>query len=131
MGDRLVELLKCFELRARLVQAGPLCQSARFDGTDGLAYIHVLRQGTLRVDSPGYTPLLLDEPSLFFYMNLTPLAYLSEWRLGVAQSLLLKGKPLQLAADVVGYGSAGALSHAFRAQTGKPPTHWLRQHGEP
>ena len=36
MGDRLVELLKCFELRARVFQAGPLCRSARYDAADGL-----------------------------------------------------------------------------------------------
>ena len=36
MDDRLVELLKCFELRARVFQAGPLCRSARYDAADGL-----------------------------------------------------------------------------------------------
>ena len=36
MRDRLVEVLKCFELLARVFQAGPLCRSARYDAADGL-----------------------------------------------------------------------------------------------
>lgn len=272
MNDRLVELLKCFELRARVFQAGPLCHSAGYDEADGLGYIHVQQRGTLRVESPGHPPLLIDEPSLFFYMNptthlllpqegdvdmvcasiefgaglhhplaralpdvvlirlrdmptltmslnvlfqeaaeqhcgrqavldrlievvfiqvlrdlmdqqrlqigllaglaeprlakainamhaeparnwsleelaktagmsrarfaakfrnvvgMTPGSYLGEWRLGVAQSLLRQGKPVQLVSDVVGYGSASALSRAFRAQVGLSPTEWARQY---
>lgn len=272
MNDRLAELLKCFELRARVFQAGPLCHSASFDATDGLGYIHVQQQGRLRVESPAHPPMLIDEPSLFFYMNptshqllpkstdvdmvcasfefgaglhhplaralsevvqirlrdvptldmtlqllfreaseqhcgrqavlnrlievvfiqvlrdlmdqqrlqvgllaglaesrlakainamhtdparnwsleelaatagmsrarfaarfrevvgLTPGSYLGEWRLGVAQSLLRQGKPVQLVSDSVGYASASALSRAFRAQTGLSPTEWVRQY---
>ncbi|MGW8228517.1 MAG: cupin domain-containing protein [Gammaproteobacteria bacterium] len=271
MDDRLVEVLKCFELRARVFQAGPLCHSANFDVSDGLGYIHVQQQGTLRVESPGHPPLLIDEPSLFFYLNptshrllpkgrdvamvcasiefgaglrnplaralsdvvlirlrdaptldmalqvlfreaaeqhcgrqavldrlievvfiqvlrdlmdqqrlqvgllagladprlakainamhrepgrnwsledlaatagmsrarfaakfrdvvgMTPGSYLGEWRLGVAQSLLRQGKPVQLVSDAVGYGSASALSRAFRTQIGLSPTEWVRQ----
>jgi AraC-like DNA-binding protein len=272
MDDRLVELLKCFELRARVFQAGPLCHTASFDAADGLGYIHVHQNGTLRVNSPGHPPMLIDEPSLFFYMNptshhllpkdrdlkmvcasiefgtglrnplaralpdvvlirlrdmptldmtlqllfreaneqhcgrqavlnrlievvfiqvlrdlmdqqrlqvgllaglaeprlakainamhadpahnwsleelaatagmsrarfavrfrdivgMTPGRYLSEWRLGVAQSLLRQGKPVQLVSDVVGYGNASALSRAFRAQVGLSPTEWVKQY---
>jgi len=269
MADRLVDLLKCFELRARVFQAGPLCRSARYDADAGLGYIHVLRRGALRVESPRHAPLLIDDPSLFFYMNptrhrllpqdrevemvcaslefgaglhnpvaralpdvvlirlrdmppldltlqvlfceaeerhcgrqavldrlvevvfiqvlrdlmdrrrlevgllaglaeprlakainamhaeparswslerlaaaagmsrarfaakfravvgMTPGDYLAEWRLGVAQSLLRQGKPVQLVSDVVGYGSASALSRAFRARFGVSPTEWV------
>jgi len=272
MDDRLADLLKCFELRARVFQAGPLCHSAGFDAADGVGHIHVQQQGTLGVESPGHPPLLIDEPSLFFYMNptshrllpkgqdvelvcasiefgaglrnplaralpevvlirlqdmptldmtlkvlfreaaqqhcgrqaaldrlievvfiqvlrdlmdqqrlqvgllaglaeprlakainamhaaparawsledlaatagmsrarfaakfrevvgMTPGSYLAEWRLGVAQSLLRQGKPVQLVSDVVGYGSASALSRAFRTQVGLSPTEWVRQY---
>ena len=272
MDDRLVELLKCFELRARVFQAGHLCQSAGYDEADGLGYIHVQRRGILRVESPQHPPRLIDEPSLFFYLNptshrllpkapdvdmvcatiefgaglrnplaralpemvlirlrdmptldmslavlfreageqhcgrqavldrlievvfiqllrdlmdqqrlqvgllaglaeprlakainamhveparawsleelaatagmsrarfaakfrevvgMTPGSYLGEWRLGVAQSLLRQGKPVQLVSDMVGYASASALSRAFRAQTGLSPTEWVKQY---
>lgn len=272
MDDRLVELLKCFELRARVFQAGPLCRTASFDAADGLGYIHVHQHGSLRVDSPGHPTMLIEEPGLFFYMNptshrllpkdrgveivcasiefgtglrhplaralpdvvlirlrdmptldmslqalfreaseqhcgrqavldrlievvfiqvlrdlmdqqrlqvgllaglaeprlakainamhadpahnwsleelaatagmsrarfavrfrdivgMTPGVYLTEWRLGVAQSLLRQGKPVQLVSDVVGYGNASALSRAFRAQVGLSPTEWVKQY---
>lgn len=272
MSDRLVELLKCFALRARVFQTGPLCHSARFDQEAGVGYIHVLQQGNLRVKAPTHPELRFDEPTLFLYMNptthrltpedssvemvcasfefgpglnnpiaralpdvvvirlseiptldhalallfieahehhcgqqaildrmmeviivlvlrnlmdqhrlqfgllagladdrlakainamhaapehhwslealaeranmsrarfanrfrevvgTTPGAYLSEWRLSVAQALLRQGKPVQYVADVVGYGSASALSRTFRAHTGLSPREWLKEH---
>lgn len=271
MNDRLVEVLKRFELRARVFQAGPLCGPGRFDSAEGLGHIHVQRSGTLAVESPGRPRVVVDEPSLFFFVNptshrlvpqsdevqlvcatmefgaglwnpiaralpdmvlirlrdmplidltlealfreaeerhcgrqavldrlievvfiqvirdlmdqkrleagllaglsdaklarainamhadpahawslqelattagmsrarfaarfrdvvgLTPGAYLAEWRLGVAQSLLRRGKPVQLVSDLVGYASASALSRAFRARVGLSPTEWLSQ----
>lgn len=270
MEDRLVELLKYFELRTRVFHSDSLCHTVDYDAADGLGYIHVLQAGTLKVTSPEHPPLVIDEPSLFFYMNptshrllpsgkevqmvcaslefgtglhnplayalpdvvvirlkdmptldlilqvlfreaneihcgrqavldrlievvfiqvlrdlmdqkrlnvgllaglaeprlvkainamhrepsrswtledlaatagmsrarfaarfrevvgTTPVSYLGEWRLGVAQSLLRQGKPVQLVSDLVGYGSASALSRAFRSQTGRSPTEWVK-----
>ena len=272
MEDRLVKLLNCFELSARVFQAGALCHSASFDAHDGLGYIHVLRHGTLKVEPNAEPNFLLSEPSLFFYMNptshilipqddnvdmvcasfdfgaglrnpllqalpeviilklkdtptlvtslnflfteaadkhcgrqavldrlieiiiiqllrdlmdenrlevgllagladpklakaintihaepaqdwtldtlanvagmsrarfatkfrdtvgLTPGNYLAQWRVGVAQSLLRRGKPIQLVANEVGYGSASALSRVFMAQVGQSPGEWKKQH---
>ncbi|MDF1528575.1 MAG: AraC family transcriptional regulator [Sedimenticola sp.] len=274
MSDRLVELLKCFALRARVFQTGPLCNSARFDQEAGVGYIHLLQQGQLTVKAPTHPALQFDEPTLFLYMNptthqltprdssvemvcasfefgaglnnpiaralpdivvirlsdipaldraltllfieasehhcgqqaildrmmevvivlvmrdlmdqhrlqfgllagladdrlakainamhaepehnwsletlaekanmsrarfanrfrevvgTTPGAYLSEWRLSVAQSLLRQGKPVQYVADVVGYGSASALSRTFRSQVGQSPREWLKRYHE-
>lgn len=271
MQDRLVSLLKWFELHARVFQAGPLCRSATFDARDGLGYIYVLRSGRMQVASTGQGSTLLDEPSLVFFMtptthrlrplgegadtvcasfefgaglrnplvmalpemvtvrladlpNLgattealfreaaeqhcgrqaildrlsevliiqllrelmdqghiesgllaglsnprlvkainaihadprrawtleelatlanmsrarfavhfretvgsTPIAYLGEWRLSVARSLLRLGKNVQTVADEVGYGSASALSRAFAVQTGMSPSEWRLQ----
>lgn len=271
MNDRLVELLKRFDLRARVFQSGPLCGPGRFDSADGLGYIHVLRNGVVGLDLPRRPALTIDEPSLFFFVNptshrlapesnevemvcatmefgaglwnpvaralpdlvrirlrdlpaldltlqalfreaeerhcgrqaildrlmevvfiqvlrdlmdqkliqagllaglsdpklamainamhaepsrswsledlaatagmsrarfaarfrevvgLTPGAYLAEWRLGVAQSFLRQGKPVQLVSDLVGYASASALSRAFRSRVGASPTEWLKQ----
>lgn len=59
-------------------------------------------------------------------VGMTPGAYLSEWRLGVAQSMLLQGKPVKMVAADVGYGSASALSRVFAARRGKSPSEWLR-----
>lgn len=272
MEDRLVKLLNCFELTARVFQAGALCHSANFDAHDGLGYIHLLRHGSLKVESQSEPNFVLNEPSLFFYMNptshrlipqddnvdmvcasfdfgtglrnplfqalseviilklkdtptlktsldflfaeaagqycgrqavldrlieiiiiqllrdlmnenrleigllagladpklakviniihaepaqdwtldtladvagmsrarfavkfrdtvgLTPGNYLTQWRVGVAQSLLRRGKPIQLVANEVGYGSASALSRVFMAQVGLSPSEWKKQH---
>ena len=273
MDDRLVSLLRRFELTARVFQTGPLCGSSRFDAADGLGYIHVLRAGRMRVDTVGQDSVLVDTPTLLFYMTptthrlqplgegadtvcasfefgagvsnplikalpqlvrvdiadlpnvaetlgvlfreatedhcgrqavldrmievliiqllrelmdqgllesgllagladprlakainamhadpahawtldglaatasmsrarfavrfrqtvgLTPMLYLSEWRLGVAQSLLRKGWAVQAVADRVGYASASALSRAFATQFGLSPRDWRRRQG--
>ena len=60
----------------------------------------------------------------------TPMAYLGDWRLSVARSLLRLGKSVQTVADEVGYGSASALSRAFATQTGMSPSEWRLQQGQ-
>ena len=55
------------------------------------------------------------------------MAYISEWRLSIARSLLRQGKSLQVVADEIGYSSASAFSRAFVAQTGISPSEWRRQ----
>lgn len=55
----------------------------------------------------------------------TPLAYLTEWRIGLAKSLLSRGKSLEQTAFAVGYSSASTLSRAFRDFAGESPTSWL------
>jgi len=272
MSDRLIGLLNRFELHARVFQAGPLCHSANFDAQDGLGYIHFLRSGKLEVNPLNQPAFLLEEPSLFFYMNptshrllpqdnsvdmvcasidfgaglknplsqaipnvlilelsetttltsslnilfaeaeqqycgkqamldrlieiiiiqllrdlmeekrfqvgllagladpklakainamhddpahawiledlasiagmsrarfatrfretigTTPGNYLTEWRIGVAQTLLRRGQSVQIVAGEVGYASASALSRAFLSQVGISPTDWKKQH---
>jgi transcriptional regulator GlxA family with amidase domain len=63
-------------------------------------------------------------------VGMTPGNYLSEWRLSIARTLLRKGRAVQLVADRVGYGSASALSRAFRARTGLSPSEWLKKEGK-
>ncbi len=57
-------------------------------------------------------------------VGMTPGAYLSDWRLGLAKSMLLKGVPVQRIASEVGYGSASALSRLFSSRCGMSPTQW-------
>ena len=59
-------------------------------------------------------------------VGMTPGAYLSDWRLGLAKSMLLKGAPVQTIASDVGYGSASALSRVFSNRFGMSPTEWRR-----
>ncbi len=67
MQDRLAALLNRFELRARVFQTGALCQAVRFDATEGVGHIHVLRRGALKLVTAGARPRTLAEPSLIFY----------------------------------------------------------------
>lgn len=57
----------------------------------------------------------------------TPLAYLTEWRMSAAQSLLSRGKSIACVANVVGYSGVSALSRAFSACTGVSPKAWLQR----
>lgn len=56
----------------------------------------------------------------------TPGDYLADWRIGLAQALLRRGKPVKIVADEVGYGSATALARAFTSRLGMSPTAWAR-----
>ena len=56
----------------------------------------------------------------------TPGQYLQEWRIGLAQQALRRGRPLKAVAADVGYGSEAALSRAFKAQTGRSPREWKK-----
>jgi AraC-like DNA-binding protein len=60
-------------------------------------------------------------------LGITPRHYLVNWRIGVAQSLLRRGKSLQLIANAIGYANASALSRAFTAAVGVSPAKWKRQ----
>ncbi len=59
-------------------------------------------------------------------VGMTPGAYLSDWRIGLAKSMLLKGASVQTIAVEVGYGSASALSRIFSSRCGMSPTEWRR-----
>lgn len=72
MDDRLAELLKHFELQARVFHTGQLCDSAMVYGNDQLGYIHLLKQGELRLESPAHPPMILTEPAAVIYMRSTP-----------------------------------------------------------
>ncbi len=53
--------------------------------------------------------------------------YLTDWRITLAQGLLRNGTALRQVAPEVGYGSALALSRAFKARVGLSPREWLLQ----
>lgn len=58
-------------------------------------------------------------------VGITPLEYLTQWRIGIAQTMLKKGKSIGLVANEVGYSNASVFSRVFKAQTGESPTTWL------
>lgn len=60
-------------------------------------------------------------------LGITPGHYLQDWRVGLAQQGLRRGRPLKVVATDVGYGSEAALSRAFKAHSGVSPREWKRQ----
>lgn len=59
-------------------------------------------------------------------LGISPMEYLTHWRITLAQTLLLKGKSLTQVADDVGYSHNAALTRAFLRIVGKSPTDWLK-----
>ena len=57
--------------------------------------------------------------------GITPFDYLTDWRLGVAQTMLRKGSSLKLIAAAVGYANATALTRVFTQRLGISPSEWL------
>lgn len=57
----------------------------------------------------------------------SPGDYLTGWRIGLAQTLLMRGRQVKTIADEVGYGSANALTRAFTQRLGQSPTEWLAE----
>lgn len=58
-------------------------------------------------------------------VGVTPLDYLTDWRVSVAQTLLKRGQALKMVAPMVGYGSAIALTRVFSKKVGVSPAMWL------
>jgi AraC-like DNA-binding protein len=58
-------------------------------------------------------------------VGMTPFDYLTDWRLGVAQTMLRKGNSLKLIAAAVGYANATALTRVFTQRVGMSPSAWV------
>jgi AraC-like DNA-binding protein len=58
-------------------------------------------------------------------VGMTPFDYLTNWRLGIAQTMLRKGNSLKLIASAVGYANATALTRVFTQRLGMSPSEWL------
>jgi AraC-like DNA-binding protein len=56
-----------------------------------------------------------------------PAAYLTDWRLTVATSLLRHGRPQKLVAAELGFSTGSSLSRAFKQRFGVAPRAWLEQ----
>ena len=58
-------------------------------------------------------------------VGMTPFDYLTNWRLGITQTMLRKGNSLKLIASAVGYSNPTALTRVFTQRVGMPPSEWL------
>lgn len=65
-------------------------------------------------------------------IGIAPMAYVLRWRMAVAKSALINERlTLDEVAERTGYGSAGALSHAFLRAVGCTPSAFRQQREEP
>lgn len=136
--DRLVEVVVVLLLRhalaARLVEGGLLA---------ALADPRLSRAVMAMHERPGH-PWSLEELARTAGMSrarfaahfratlgATPLAYLTDWRVGVAQSLLRRGRLLKAVAPAVGYASPIAFTRAFAKRVGVTPAEWLARQDAP
>lgn len=55
-----------------------------------------------------------------------PLAYLTDWRIGLARDLLAEGQSIKVVASKSGYRSAAAFARVFQRATGSSPKIWQR-----
>ncbi|GAA3534030.1 AraC family transcriptional regulator [Zobellella aerophila] len=67
--DRLAALLRHFHLNARVFNTGPLCGAASYHGGEGGGYIHILKRGSLTLESADAGDIIIDRPSLMFFME--------------------------------------------------------------
>ena len=58
--------------------------------------------------------------------GMTPLDYLTDWRMSVARNLIREGRPIKSVAIAVGYQSQAALTRVFSKRVGCSPTEWMR-----
>src|SRR5690606_38823787 len=58
-------------------------------------------------------------------MDTTPAAYLADWRVTLAASMVRSGRPVKLIATELGFAGSASLSKAFRQRLGVSPREWL------
>lgn len=57
-------------------------------------------------------------------VGVAPAEYLARWRLSIAQTQLLEGKPVKAIADALGFANPSALSRLFAQKVGQSPRAW-------
>ncbi|MDA0407369.1 AraC family transcriptional regulator [Vibrio alginolyticus] len=59
-------------------------------------------------------------------LGITPNDYLTNVRVAIAQDMLIKKKPVNLVANMVGYEHGSALARLFRKKLGMSPKQWVK-----
>jgi AraC-like DNA-binding protein len=62
-------------------------------------------------------------------MDISPMGYVTAWRMKLAQDLLRDGVQIKVIAATVGYSSQASFSRTFLNVVGLPPAEWLKRDG--
>ncbi len=132
--DRLAEyalvLLFRTAMREQLIQGGVLMGLVDPRLAKAIAAMHERPEHTWSLETLAQTADMSRARFAFHFrqvVGVTPFDYLTDWRIGVAQTLLKKGKPLKIVAPSVGYASSTALTRVFCQRVGVSPTEWMTQ----
>ena len=60
----------------------------------------------------------------------TPAAYLTDWRMSLAASMMRSGQSVKFIAAELGFSSGSALAKAFKQRLGTSPREWLSSSGD-
>ncbi|TWC47272.1 AraC family transcriptional regulator [Pseudomonas sp. SJZ080] len=60
-------------------------------------------------------------------MGISPMGYVTAWRMKVAQDMLREGVQIKVIAESVGYSSQASFSKSFLNVIGYPPAEWLKR----
>jgi AraC-like DNA-binding protein len=60
-------------------------------------------------------------------MDISPMGYVTAWRMKRAQDLLREGVQIKVIASTVGYSSQASFSRTFLNVVGVPPAEWLKR----
>jgi AraC-like DNA-binding protein len=133
--DRLVELFAILLLRhtveAKLVNAGVLAGLADERVAKALAAMHSKPEHDWTLETLADTATMSRARFAVRFretVGLTPMDYLTDWRISVAQTLLKRGKHSKMVAHMVGYSNDAAFARIFTKRVGVSPSVWLRQH---
>jgi AraC-like DNA-binding protein len=129
--DRLTEyflvLLLRSAMKARLIEGGILMGLAdpRLARAISAIHAHPEREWSLKELAAAAGMSRARFAVLFRkIVGMTPFAYLTDWRIGLAQTLLHQGKALKFIAPAIGFSGSTALTRAFTHRVGLTPTQW-------
>ena len=135
--NRLFEYLLLLILRhamdARLVDSGVLAGLAHPKLSKAFAAVHEDPRQAWTLERLARKAGMSRSRFAFHFhrcVGVTPLEYLTEWRVSLAQILLSQGRSVKTVAPAVGYSSAAVLNRVFRQRVGEPPRRWRLQRVE-
>jgi AraC-like DNA-binding protein len=128
LSDILVFEMIRYAIKSEQLKAGVLAGLADTGIAKALSAIHQEPARAWRID------ILAAEASMSrskfakkFHdlVGVSPAAYISDWRLALAENLLRENHTVKAVAAAVGYGTPQSFARAFIEQRGLTPTQWL------